>query len=82
MDSVYVPTFEAAFAPTFETATVPAAPALGLRLPGRVDPLTIGLSMVNWLVLMLLMSGFMLATTMANRAEPAGHAEVGTAATH
>lgn len=42
------------------------------------DPLTIGLSMVNWLVLMLLMSGFMLATTMSDRADPAGtSAEIG-----
>lgn len=37
------------------------------------DPLTVGLSMVNWLVLMLLMSGFMLATTtMSERSDPVG----------
>jgi hypothetical protein len=45
------------------------------------DPLTIGLSMVNWLVLMLLLSGFMLATTMSDRSDPAGTAsEIGSAA--
>ena len=49
----------------------PAA-AVSTRFRLTPDPLTVGLSMVNWLVLMLLMSGFMLATTMADRSEPAG----------
>ena len=36
------------------------------------DPLTIGLSMVNWLVLMLLLSGFLLASTTSDIPDPAG----------
>jgi hypothetical protein len=52
-----------------EPLPVDVAPSRSRLTP---DPLTIGLSMVNWLVLMLLMSGFMLATTMADRSEPAG----------
>lgn len=46
--------------------------AVTSRFRSAPDPLTVGLSMVNWLILMLLMSGFMLAATMSDRADPAG----------
>ncbi len=48
------------------------AVAVPSRLRAAPDPVTIGLSMVNWLVLMLLMSGFLLATTASEPAVPAG----------
>ncbi len=66
-------------APTFEAAV---APPSRLHLTAGADPVTIGLQMVNWLVLMVLMSGFMLAATMSDRSEPAGtSAEIGSAVT-
>jgi hypothetical protein len=69
-------------APTFEMAVPPAArpmPRLSLNTAG--DPVTIGLQMVNWLVLMLLMSGFLLAATTIDGSEPAGAtSEIGNAA--
>lgn len=52
-----------------ELHTVEVAPG---RLEPVPDPVTIGLSMVNWLVLMLLMSGFMLAATASDGSAPAG----------
>lgn len=61
-----------------EPLTVAVVPSRSGRGP---DPVTIGLSMVNWIVLMLLMSGFLLATTTAERSAPAGtSAEIGTTA--
>lgn len=64
-------------APSFEAAVIPATPA---RFRPDADPMMIGLSMVNWLILMVLMSGFMLATTMADRNDPAANtSDVGTA---
>ena len=75
MDTLVAPTFEAAVQPV-------AQPTWRVRVGSRVDPLTMGLSMVNWLVLMLLMSGFLLATTMSSRSEPAGTSSgIGSAAT-
>jgi hypothetical protein len=60
-------------APTFEAALQPVAPPMArLRLTAGPDPVTIGLQMANWLILMLLMSGFLLATTMSDRSEPVG----------
>ena len=57
---------------TVHAGTRPSRPA--------PDPLSIGLSMVNWLVLMLLMSGFLLATTTSDRSDPAGtSSEIGNA---
>ena len=53
----------------FEPAPVSPTPSR-FRVSG--DPMTIGLSMVNWLFLMLLMSGLMLAATMSNREQPTG----------
>lgn len=47
----------------------------------RPDPLSVGLSMVNWMVLMLLMSAFLLAATASDRSDPAGtESEIGSAA--
>jgi len=64
---------DSTIAPSFETAVSPGVtPAARSGFAMRVDPLTIGLSMVNWLFLMLLMSGLMLAATMSHRSEPAG----------
>jgi hypothetical protein len=51
----------------FESAV--AAPS---RFRMTSDPVMIGLSMVNWLFLMLLMSGLMLAATMSGHSEPTG----------
>ncbi|HUR75593.1 MAG TPA: hypothetical protein VMZ00_15030 [Sporichthya sp.] len=70
-------------APTFEAAVAPVArPMARLRLTADTDPVTIGLQMANWLLLMLLMSGFLLATTMSDRTEPAGTTSgIGSAAT-
>ncbi len=46
------------------------------------DPIAIGLSMANWLVLMLLMSGFLLATTASGGSAPAGtSSEIGASST-
>ena len=54
--------------------------AVTSRFRPKPDPLSIGLSMVNWLVLMLLMSAFLLAATTTGRADPAGStSEIGTA---
>lgn len=73
-------------APTFEMALQPAVKS-GARLRLNTGtgtgtgPVTIGLQMANWLVLMVLMSGFMLAATMTDRSEPAGSsAETGSVA--
>ena len=75
MDSTLAPSFEIAVTPP--VFTMPR-----MRLTTGADPVTIGLQMANWLVLMVLMSGFMLASTMSDRSEPAGSsAEIGTAAT-
>jgi len=84
MDTTFAPTlapsFDATFAPSFETVAPPAVRrARHARLAGRVDPLTVGLSMVNWLVLMVLTSGFLLAATMSDRSEPAGTSSAITA---
>lgn len=70
-------------APTFEMALQPAArPGVRLQLTAGADPVTIGLQMVNWLVLMVLMSGFMLAATMSDRSDPTGTtAEIGNSVT-
>ncbi|WP_019877836.1 hypothetical protein [Sporichthya polymorpha] len=52
------------------------------RLTTGPDPVTIGLSMVNWLVLMLLMCGYLLASTTNDGSTPAGSsAEIGAAET-
>jgi hypothetical protein len=51
-----------------ETELAVAAPSRFRRAP---DPLMVGLSMVNWLLLMLLISGFLLAVTAADHAVPA-----------
>lgn len=50
-----------------ETEFAVATPSGGRTAP---DSLTIGLSMVNWLLLMLLMSGFLLAVTAAEHSQP------------
>ena len=52
-----------------ELQTAEVAPSRFALVP---DPVTIGLSMVNWLVLMLLMSGFLLAATASDDVEPVG----------
>ena len=49
----------------------------------KPDPLMVGLSMVNWLFLMLLMSGLMLAGTISGHTERAGNStDISTSATH
>lgn len=54
----------------------PMAPQHALAAPSRSrvtpDPLMVGLSTVNWLFLMVLLSALMLAATMSDRSEPAG----------
>ena len=75
MDSTLAPSFEIAVTP-------PSFPLPSLRLKAGADPVTIGLQMVNWLVLMVLMSALLLATTVSDRSEPAGtSSQIGVAAT-
>ncbi|GAA0627509.1 hypothetical protein GCM10009547_33840 [Sporichthya brevicatena] len=58
-----------------QAAVVPSS-----RFRSTPDPVTIGLSMVNWLVLMLLMCGYLLASTTNDGAKPAGSSsEIGSA---
>jgi hypothetical protein len=62
-----------------EFEPVLVSPSRSRRTP---DPVMIGLSMVNWLVLMLLMSALLLAATMSSHAEPTGSsADISTTAT-
>ena len=75
MDSTIAPSFEPALQPVQH-------PMSRVRFNASGDPVTIGLQMVNWLVLMLLMSAFMLAATTLDRSEPAGTtSEISSAAT-
>jgi hypothetical protein len=65
----------------FESAVSAIGPAPS-RFRVTASPVMIGLSMMNWLVLMLLMSGFILATTMSEHSEPAGNsAQISSTAT-